>query len=90
MKSGTDIEHTEVLSFTSKTVPFGADYDYGQIEPVSAPGGRKSRKRKILLQNMAHETKARNQNVTELVSTMKTLADSQESENPSHPSIKKH
>ena len=47
--------------------------------------GRKSRKRKILLENVAHETKARNQNVAELVSTMKTLAESQESENPSHP-----
>ena len=39
MKCGTKEEDTEVLNFTSKIVPHGAGYDYGDFDVAGTPSG---------------------------------------------------
>lgn len=74
MKCGTEEEDTEVLNFTSKIVPFGAGYDDGDALSHDSPSGGSSRKRKKVMDDFIRESKIRNKNISELVSSVKEMA----------------
>ena len=80
-KYGTENGQTEALSFKYKTVLFGTGHYDGESELLSTNGGSESRKRKRMFGEMEREIISRSKNVPELISTMKRLVNSEESEN---------
>ncbi len=72
LRCETQDEDIELLTFTSKTMPYGSGYDDDVVEtePNSRVSGS-ARKRKRTLEDMVHMSNKRNQITSELVSTVK-------------------
>lgn len=73
MKFGTEEEDVEVLNLTSTMVPFEVGYDDREDEIAETPCGGDSRKHEQVFNEVVGERKVRNKNVSELVSTVKTM-----------------
>ena len=77
MKCGTPSEYTELLSFTSKRIPFGSGYDDDDSDTESTNlANGSARKRKKMLDDMVKMSNKQNQLTSELVEIVKSLISS--------------
>ena len=82
LKCGTKSQDTEVLNFTSKTLPFNAGNDYGDGDEIHGFEGGYSRNRKRIAYEMIRDRNNRTNHIEEPASTDRTLISRNQSSSP--------